>query len=84
MAFDHLGYGFIGSGFVRWMKPFRRHAKLCAPGKKRREDGGHDLGGHHEHESIGHDHELAVGHDVGFAIGIVGADELVAQSDLCA
>ena len=66
------------------MKPFRSHADFCAQGKKRRQHGGHDLGGHHEHEPIGHLHQLALGNDVGLALGVVRADELVAQPDLAA
>src|ERR1019366_3110274 len=55
------------------------HANFCAPGKKRRQNCGHDLGGHHEHEPIGHPHQLAPGYDVGLALRIVRADELIAQ-----
>ena len=66
------------------MEPLGRHAHFCAPGKKRREHGGHDLGGHHEHEPVGHHHQLAPDYDVGLALGVVRADELIAQPDLAA
>ena len=84
VAFDHLGNRFVAEALCGgWnhsaaMRIFVRH------GKKRREHGGHDLGGHHEHEPVGHHHQLAPGYDVGLALRVVRADELIAQPDLAA
>ncbi len=82
VAFDHLGNGFVFGGLARQMKPLGGHANFCAHGEKRRENRGHDFGGHHEHEAIGHHHQFALGKDVGLALGVVRADELVAQINL--
>jgi hypothetical protein len=49
---------------------------------------GKNFGRHHEHQAVGHDDEFVaavlVKHDVGFAVGVVGADELIAESDFAA
>ena len=49
--------------------------------KKRREAGGQDFRGDHEHQAVGHFDEAAAGQDVGLAVGVVGADELVAEAE---
>ena len=66
------------------MEPLGCHAHFGAPGKERREHRGQNFGGHHEHQAVGHDDEFALDDDVSFAVSVVGADELVAQSDFAA
>ena len=66
------------------MKEFLRHAEFGGPGKKRGESGGQDFRGDHEHEAVGHGDEAAADEDVGFAIGVVGADELIAETERAA
>src|SRR5664279_6098386 len=68
----------------RRMQKLARHAQLGAPGEQGRERGGKQLGGHHEHKPVGHDHQPAVYHDVGFALGVVGADQLIGDAEFLA
>jgi hypothetical protein len=58
-----------------------RHAQLGAPRKQRREAGGQDFCGDHEHQAVRHFEEAAASQDVGLALGVVGADEFVAQAE---
>ena len=66
------------------MEPFGGHAHFGAQREKRREHRRQNFGRHHEHEAVGHDEESVLDHDVGFAVGVVGADELIAQSNFAA
>jgi hypothetical protein len=66
------------------MQKFARHAQLGAPGEQGRERGRNQLGGHHEHKPVGHDHQPAIHHDVGFALGVVGADQLIGDAEVLA
>ena len=84
VTLDHLGHGFVGFGLMRRMEPLGGHAHFGAKREKRREHRRQNLGRHHEHEAVGHDDELVLDHDIGFAVGVVRADELVAQSDFAA
>ena len=43
-----------------------------------------DLGRHHEHQPVGHGYESVLVRNVGFALAIVRADQLIAQSELAA
>jgi hypothetical protein len=62
------------------MEKLLRHAQLGLPGKKRRKTRWQNFGGDHEHQAIGHGDEAALGQNVGLAVGIVGADELIAEA----
>ena len=63
------------------MKELPPHAQFRAPGKKRREGRGQNFCWDHEHEAVGDGNEAAAYEDVGFAIGVVGAEELIAQAN---
>ena len=80
MAFHECSDGPIGVDGPRRMKQFLRHAQFRLPRKKRRKSGGQDFGGDHEHQAVGHFHELSLGQNVSLAIGVVGANELIAES----
>ena len=81
VALDERSDAFVGIGGTRGMKQFLRHAELGGPGKKRRESCGQDFGWDHEHQAVGHGDEAAADEDVGYAIGVVGADELIAEAE---
>ena len=66
------------------MKQFLRHAQLGLPRKKRREPGGQNFCRDHEHQTVGHFDETAVSQNVGLAVGVVRADELVAEAESAA
>ena len=80
VALDEGRDGLVVIDGPRRMEKLLRHAQLGLPGKKRRKTCGQDLGGDHEHQAIGHHDETAVGQDVGLAVGIVGADQLIAEA----
>ena len=48
--------------------------------KERRQASGQNFCRDHEHQAVGHFDEAAVGQDVGLAVGVVGADELIAEA----
>src|SRR5580704_4647873 len=66
------------------MEQFAGHAELGAPGEKRRESGGQNFGWDHEHQAVGQRDELAADENVSFAVGVVRADELIAEADSAA
>ena len=84
VALDESGDRFVFGGFARRMKPFARHAQLGLHRKQRRHHRGRELGGDHEHQAVGHFDQLALHQNVSLAVGVVGADELIAQADLLA
>src|ERR1700733_6656230 len=66
------------------MKQFLRHAQLRAPGKKRREGGWQNFCRDHEHEPVGDGNKAAAYQNIGFAIGVIGAGELIAETECAA
>ena len=66
------------------MEPLGGHANFGAQREERREHRGQNFGGHHEHQAVGHDDETVADDDVGFAVGVIGADELIAEADFAA
>jgi hypothetical protein len=81
VALDERGDGFVVIDCARRVKKLLRHAQLGFPGKERREAGGQDFRRDQEHQPIGHFDEAAAGEDVGLALGIVRADELIADAE---
>ena len=84
MALDESGHRLVVIDRTRRMEQLLRHAQLRLPGKKRREAGGQDLRRDHEHQAVGHLDQAAAGQDVGLAVGVVRADELVAEAQRAA
>src|SRR5579862_7701623 len=72
--------GLIVIGGAWRMKEFLRHAPLGLPRKKWRQPGWKDFCRYHEHQAIRHFDQAAVRQNVSLAVGIVRADELVAQA----
>ena len=46
--------------------------------------GGQDFCWDHEHQAVGHGDQAAADEDVGFAIGVVRADQLIAEAERAA
>ena len=63
------------------MEKFAGHAEFGGPGKKWRETSGQDFRRDQKHQAVGHGDQAAADEDVGFAVGVVGADELVAEAE---
>src|SRR2546425_13010407 len=66
------------------MKPLAHHLQFGAEREEWRHQGGHDLGGHHEHQAIGERHQFAVEQDVSLAMRIIGTDQLIGETELAA
>jgi hypothetical protein len=63
------------------MEKLLGHAELGLPGKERGKTCRQNLGWDHEHQAIGHDDEAPVRQNVSLAVGVVGADKLIAQAE---
>jgi len=81
VALHERSYAFVCVSGARRMKKFLRHAQLGKPGKKAGRILWAGFWSGHEHEAVGHGDEAAADEDVSDAIGVVGADELVAEAD---
>ena len=63
------------------MKALACYAQLRSQRKKRGEDGGQNLGRHHEHQSLRNGDQLAFDQDVSLTFRIIRCDELIGETD---
>ena len=64
------------------MKQLHAHAQLGGETEETGGGGGNQLGGHEKHEPVGQCHEPVSDDDVGLAGGIVGGDQVRAETKL--
>ena len=84
VPFHKFRNGDVVARSMRLVKPFANHSQLGNPrkqwGRERRQEVGRD----HEHQAVRKRHQLAVDEDVGFSVGIIRADQLVAEAEFAA